>query len=549
MMDAMERKMPKSFRRRIVLVWLVVCWGAASAQVPAPPVDTLHVTTQLVTLDATVLDKGGRVVSQPLGRDDFLIEENKKPQEIYSFESAAEHMTAASGDAGKAPLLIFVLDELNYAYQRFNTSSWNVMEQLNEYVYERQELVSYLRDQPKVLSEPAEVLILTHHGYRILVEPTRDRGLLLDRVGKHDPGLGQPFRDLVEETGYGGSADLTLTKNSMKALESLALQQRGVPGRKVVIWLGIGGPNSVMPKPSNARNLTPAERYSRELMDLLVEARITLNVIGPGGDKPTPGVNGRNVSHYVATYRYESDFGFAGYISASGGQWRNSNDVRGEIQTSVNYGSIYYTMSYRPSKHDFDGEFRRIHVTVKGHPEWTVLTKGGYYAMQFGGEKDLAHQTQLDLSAATFEEMPFSAIGMTITDVERVKDTDKVFFTFRLDSNDLQWKSDSTKGVREADVTVSGAALGSVWAKNVASSQTATWKLTVPLETDNAPIGSEVSIMLSIPPKTQRLRFVVRDVTNGRMGTTDLSTAAVANAPVIEAPAPALQPRTDPQLP
>src|SRR5271156_4739001 len=110
-------KMHKSLRRRIVLSWLAVFCGETSAQVPAALVDTLHVTTQLVTLDATVLDKGGRVVSQPLGRDDFLIEENKKPQEIYSFESAAEHMTAANGDAGKAPLLIFVLDELNYAYQ------------------------------------------------------------------------------------------------------------------------------------------------------------------------------------------------------------------------------------------------------------------------------------------------------------------------------------------------------------------------------------------------------------------------------------------------
>ena len=143
--DAMVSKMPKSFWRRIVLFWLAG-WVtvAAYAQVPAAPAETLHVTTQLVTLDATVLDKAGRVVSQPLGRDDFLIEENKKPQTIYSFESAAEHVAAvAHGDTEKSPLLIFVLDELNYAYQPWRGSSWNVAEQLSEYAYERLELLAY----------------------------------------------------------------------------------------------------------------------------------------------------------------------------------------------------------------------------------------------------------------------------------------------------------------------------------------------------------------------------------------------------------------------
>jgi VWFA-related protein len=533
------------FWQQIALVWVGACGTAmVGAQAPMPD-EPLRVTTQLVVLDATVLDKAGHVVIQPLGRDDFLIEENKKLQEIYSFESAAEHVAAAaSGDSEKAPLLIFVLDELNYAYQPFNTSSWNVMEQLNEYVYERQELVGYLRDQPEALAEATEVLILTHHGYRILVKPTRDRGLLLDRVAQHDPGLGQPFRDHLEE-----GPDRTLTKDSMKALESLALQQRGVPGRKVVIWLGIGGPNSVMPKPPNSRNLNPFERYSRELTNLLVDARITLDVIGPGGDQPTQGVNGRIVSQYVASYRYESDFGFRGYITASGGQWRNGNDVRGEIQTSVNYGSMYYTMSYRPLNHDFDGEFHRIRVTVKQHPEWTVLTKGGYYAMEFSGEKDQIHQTQLDLSAATFEEMPFSAIGLTLMEVKRIKNTDSAYFTFRLDSNDLRWVSDSTNAVREADVTVSGGALGSVWAKGPLSSEVSDWKLMAPLEPKNARIISEVSIVVHVPKKTQRLRFAVRDLANGRIGTTDINPAVVANAPVIDFPTPILHRRMGEQLP
>ena len=386
-----------------------------------------------------------------------------------------------------------------------------------------------LRDQPNVLYEPAEVLIPTHHGYRILVQPTRDRKVLLDSVGRHDPGLGQPFRDYIEETGDGGAADFTLTKTSMQAIWSLALQQRSVPGRKLVIWLGVGGPNLTSHQPVKARYLSPAQRYSREITDLLVEARITLDVIGPGGERPTIPVGGASVALYVATYRYESDFGFSGYISATGGRWANGNDVRGEIQTSANYGSAYYTISYRPTNPDFDGEFRRIRVTVKGHPEWTVLTKGGYYAMQFGGEEDSAHQLQEDMSIATFEAMPFTAIGVTLTQIERIKDTDSARFTFELDSDDLQWRTDSTDGVGEADVAISGSPLGSVFAKDTLSSQTGVWKLTIPHEGDKAATVSEVTVTVHILPKTQRLRFVVRDLANGRLGTVDLNPAAVAS--------------------
>ena len=64
------------------------------AQTPVAPPDVVNITTQLVVLDATVLDKAAHLVTQPLTRDDFLIEENKKPQEIYSFEGASEHQAA-----------------------------------------------------------------------------------------------------------------------------------------------------------------------------------------------------------------------------------------------------------------------------------------------------------------------------------------------------------------------------------------------------------------------------------------------------------------------
>ena len=139
--------------------------------------------------------------------------------------------------------------------------------------------------------------------------------------------------------------------------------------------------------------------------------------------------------------------------------------------------------------------------------------------------------------------MPFSAIGAALIKIERIKGTDKARFTFQLDPEDLQWHTDSTAKVREADLAVSGAALGSVFKTNALASNVGMWKLTVPRATAMASIHSTVSIIVGVPPKTQRLRFAVRDTTNGRVGTVDLNPAALASAPEVEAPTPALQPR------
>src|SRR5277367_4927391 len=77
-----------------------------SRQLDQPPptgisTQTLQVGTQLVVLDATVFDHAGRIVTQVLGKDDFLIEEDDRSQVIRNFE-AQMASTTATGGAGEA---------------------------------------------------------------------------------------------------------------------------------------------------------------------------------------------------------------------------------------------------------------------------------------------------------------------------------------------------------------------------------------------------------------------------------------------------------------
>jgi hypothetical protein len=139
--------------------------------------------------------------------------------------------------------------------------------------------------------------------------------------------------------------------------------------------------------------------------------------------------------------------------------------------------------------------------------------------------------------------MPFSAIGVTLMQIERIKGTDSARFIFQLDSEDLLWHVDAVAKIREADVAMSGAALGTQFAKEPLASQAATWKLTVPLSNAKLPVHSTATVTLRVPPKTKRMRFAVRDLANGRIGTVDLNPAAVATAPEVDASTPALAPR------
>ena len=54
-------------------------------------VPTIQVTSRLVFLDVTVLDKEGNPVVKGLSKDDFTITENKKLQRIFSFEAPQVH--------------------------------------------------------------------------------------------------------------------------------------------------------------------------------------------------------------------------------------------------------------------------------------------------------------------------------------------------------------------------------------------------------------------------------------------------------------------------
>jgi len=130
----------------------IVSAGSARAQGPQKPpgTPTIKVTSVLVFLDVTVLDKKGHPVVSGLTKDDFTITEDKQPQSIFSFEAPETHVMDRDSEEenpnGKAPATILVLDLLNSSFEDF--------------AYIRYEVKQFLMAQPPRLSSPTELMVI-----------------------------------------------------------------------------------------------------------------------------------------------------------------------------------------------------------------------------------------------------------------------------------------------------------------------------------------------------------------------------------------------------
>jgi VWFA-related protein len=151
----------------------------AQEQQSPPSVPTFRVSSNLVILDVTVLDKKGRPVVTGLTKDDFTITEDKQPQRIFSFEAPETHVMGPnpedSNPQGKAPVTIFVLDQLNSSFEDF--------------AFIRYEVRRFLLTQPPQLASPAELMVIGNDSLEMLQGYTRSRADLISVLDHLPPAL------------------------------------------------------------------------------------------------------------------------------------------------------------------------------------------------------------------------------------------------------------------------------------------------------------------------------------------------------------------------
>jgi VWFA-related protein len=506
----------------------------AQSQQSSPSQPTLRITSTLVFLDVTVLDKKGHPVVTGLSKDDFTITEDKKPQRIFSFEAPETHvMSANAGDDnpdGEAPVTIIVLDLLNSSFEDF--------------AFIRDEVRRFLDAQPAQLTAPAELMVVGNESLEMLQGYTRNKADLLYALNHLPAAL--PYKEM------NGAFAWERFAQSIDALQQIALQNKGVPGRKNIVWVGHGGPgiyvDSIAFSPKEVNEL---KDYAHETTNMLVDARMSLFVIYPGLK-----VNGRGMS--LSAMESDIDLGdsdpFAGdinfgvFVNETGGKlFFNRNDVDKLIGRSQQLGSAYYTLTYQPQAGADDGKFRRIHVTLRDR-NLEVVTKAGYFAPDKTAPGNPRQETMMNLAEAARSTIPYSALDVSLSGVVQHPDTRSAEFTVQLRLKNLDWVP-AEDGRSSANLILAAVSLGGD--NNILASRmerVTVWSATQD-PTRRTESVTRLPLIIRIPRKTKSVRVIMETELGGRIGAADLERKTIDAAPAAPAPVPQLAPHRPDYIP
>ena len=483
-------------------------------------VPTIQVTSRLVFLDVTVLDKKGNPVVNGLSKDDFTVTENKKPQRIFSFEAPQVHtIGAAAGDDnpdGEAPVTIFVLDLLN--------------SQFEDFAFIRYSVRKYLAAQPPQLRSPAEMMVIGNDSLEVVQGYTRNKEDLLFALD-HIPAV-LPYKIM------NGSFFLERFAQSIDALQQIALQNQGVPGRKNVVWVGHGGP-SLNTTGLPSQWVERIRRYVHETTNMLVDARVSLFVIYPGLKVFQEREISRSAMDANADIGdsdpFAGDVNFGVLVNETGGKlFFNRNDVDAEIRRSQLLGSEYYTLTYQPHDGDADGKFRRVRVILRDR-NLQVITKAGYFAPDKGAQLDPQQQMMIDISQAARSTVPFNALDVKIAGVVRHPDTRTAEITVVIKGKNLNWQANDD-GRSTAKLTL--AAVSLTERKDMLASRIENVTLRRATQ-DRTPPGEEtarLALTIPVPRKTRSVSVVVETEKGGRIGGADLDRKTIDAAPEAATP-------------
>jgi VWFA-related protein len=310
------------------------------AQEPEGP--TFRANTQLVQVDVVVKSKGVPITG--LTKDDFEVLDNGKPQKIAVFSLRdVKNITStpqplAPGVVSNRPVsrgpepvsgTVLLLDSVNTAEE-------------NE-VYVRDQVLKYLDKANR--SEWIAVYFL-HIHLDVLQDFTLDREKLRAAVKK--------FRPTQEFIPWPGDT-------TKKALQIIARNMEGLPGRKKLIWMSSASIPALQVNPAQVKGISES---MRDLFDaknfsplaLFNNANVAVYMINPRGVAVRgPGLRDRS----IGTNR---DF-----AEATGGKssYIMDNDVAAEMEEAFADTDITYTLGFYPSNSDSPGAPHSIQVKVQ----------------------------------------------------------------------------------------------------------------------------------------------------------------------------------------
>ena len=389
---------------------------ASSTQASPNPDITIKSQVNWVVVDVVVTGHSNEPV-KGLGQQDFQIFEDKKPQQVRSFEvheaqpvtSPARELppntfsNAASIEPGT--INIILLDQVHT--------------QISDQEFGREELLKYLKQKPADVR--CAIYVLDGNGLQVIQGITADNAALIAAVSRKGAQPKLPTLHRVDLPVVNTSL-LNDSSSPLAALAEIANSFQNVPGHKNLLWLS--GEFEADPGPQQGDIMFPPKFSGWQKVDLNSETqllhlvsgrlaleriavhpidvtglntRITWTALLPGSCQgpdvfPSllPDIN--NVGGNEGSYRIPTFYECGEYpvtkhgaslesvAEETGGQaFHNTNGIEQAITQSVSQGASYYTLSYSPSNRKFDGKIRNIKVTLN-QKGYHLAYRRKYYA-------------------------------------------------------------------------------------------------------------------------------------------------------------------------
>jgi VWFA-related protein len=323
------------------------------AQTPLAPLSATDpvVREGLFTVDVVVTDAAGNPVPD-LTPWNLILLDNGRPAKIRTFHGSRAVIEPA-------PEVIFVLDAVNLPSQQLAQTETAV--------------VHFLQRNNGRLDSPCFLYRLTRDGLFSSWEPTRNGNMLAKEVEQHKSPRTVWMTGLNRAPGPLGSWASQSQPNplSLRGLGSIAIDQREIRRRKVVVWTGPGWPVN-----SGDAGFDEATELSTRLR----EARITLDNVNvwPNSNQSF------QYRDYLEAARSQKEMQPAKMAlqviaTHTGGLVLDSSgDLDREIERCVEEERSFYTLSFNPPHTVQMDEYHELRAQVT-RDGLTVRAPTGYY--------------------------------------------------------------------------------------------------------------------------------------------------------------------------
>jgi VWFA-related protein len=354
----------------------------------------IKLRSDLIQIDAVVVDKQGRSVAG-LKKEDFTLVEDGRPQAISFFDgfdaAASPAATAGPGrsdaqhgdsDSGR---LIFIVFDIQHIGKENRA---RLEEGIKGFVEQD-------------VTDADELIIMSTFGNQAVFDRPRAHAEIIGHVVHHFLAAGVDYKLIRAQDDMFEAARQEVTRrrvpsfapelenqamqvSSLEMLSGVAVAVRDVPGRRIAVFVTEQAPS----RTALSAALRKLEANSRKggLVVYPLDPRGGMTAIASGAAaEATPRLTGGGAAVENPSRAMDrvdaSQEAMRDLAAATGGlALLNHNDLRVSIDQAMKDNRTYYMLGFYSSNPAQDNRFRRIQLTVTGRPDLTVRTREGYVA-------------------------------------------------------------------------------------------------------------------------------------------------------------------------